>query len=159
MSFQLSAQLSSQLSLQLLFQQSFQSPYRLFQPSYQSSKSKNEQQHFSSNTFSSKSQKSEYDYKHKLSIIIKLYTNEKKYSEINDNFVFKINVFQNICNQTMLFVKTRLLTFSIMFKKMILNYYYNHIVNINHIFNYDQICNMIVIYFEKVEYKRIILNK
>ena len=82
-----------------------------------------------------------------------------KYSEINNNFVFKINVFQNICNRTMLFVKTRLLTFSIMFKKIILNYYYNHIINMNHIFSYDQICNMIMIYFEKIKYRRIILNK
>ena len=29
----------------------------------------------------------------------------------------------------------------------------------NYIFSYDQICNMIVIYFEKIEYRRIILNK
>ena len=117
MSFQLSVQLSSQLSFQLSFQQLFQSSYRSFQSPYQSSRSKNEQQHFSSNMFSSKLQRSEYDYEHKLSIIIKLYTNEKKYNEINDNFVFKINVFQNICNRAMLFVKTQLLTFSIMFKK------------------------------------------
>ena len=137
----------------------FQSSYWSSQSSYQSSKSKDKQQHFSSSTLSSKSQKSKYNYKHKLSIIIKLYTNEKKYNKINDNFVFKINVFQNICNWTMLFVKTRLLTFLIMFKKIILNYYYNHIINMNYIFNYDQICNMIVIYFEKIEYKRIILNK
>ena len=29
----------------------------------------------------------------------------------------------------------------------------------NYIFSYDQICNMIVIYFEKIEYRRIIWNK
>ena len=46
-----------------------------------------------------------------------------------------------------------------MFKGMALNYYYFHIVNVSHIFSYDQICNMIVIYFEEVEYRRIILNK
>ena len=59
----------------------------------------------------------------------------------------------------MLLVETRLLALPIMFKGMALDYYYSHIANMSHMLSYEQVCNMVVTYFEGVEYRRITLDK
>lgn len=88
-----------------------------------------------------------------------MYTSKSKYNEKNDNFIFKLIVFYNICIKANVSQKTKLKIFSIMLKNLTLNYYYLNINNKNALITFDEICLTIRFYFENAKYKRKILFK
>jgi hypothetical protein len=93
--------------------------------------------------------------------LIKLYTDEAKYNEKNDNFSFKLIMFNDMCDRIDVSLETKLKALSIMLKKLALNYYYENMTSKdkNYSITFDDVCVSIMSYFEDAEYKRSILNK
>ncbi len=89
----------------------------------------------------------------------KLYTNETKYSEDNDNFSFKLIMFNDMCDRIDVSSEAKLKALLTMLKKLALNYYYSNVINNKASLTFDDVCVSIMSYFEDAEYKRSILNK
>jgi negative regulator of genetic competence, sporulation and motility len=101
---------------------------------------------------------SEYD--RELIHLTKLYSDETKYSEENDNFSFKLIMFNDMCDRIDVSSETKLKAFSTMLKELALDYYYANVTSSkNASFTFDDVCISIMIYFEDAEYKKSILNK
>ncbi len=101
---------------------------------------------------------SEYD--RELVNLTKLYSDETKYSEENDNFSFKLIMFNNMCDQTDVSSETKLKAFSTMLKELVFDYYYANVISSkNASFTFDDVCISMMNSFEDAEYKRNILNK
>jgi hypothetical protein len=102
---------------------------------------------------------SEYD--RELINLTKLYSDETKYSEENDNFSFKLIMFDDMCDRVDVSSETKLKAFLIMLKELALNYYYANMTSKdkNHSITFDDVCVSMMNYFEDAEYKRDILNK
>jgi hypothetical protein len=99
-------------------------------------------------------------YERELVNLIKLYTDKAKYSEENDNFSFKLIMFNDMCDQVDVFFETKLKAFLTMLKRLAWNYYYANVTSSkNDSFTFDDVCISIMSYFESAEYKRSILNK
>ncbi len=157
--------------------QSFQSRFSKFYQSFQLSKqfykrsteyslfvsfSSLDSSRFFVSSFSSMNQSiksSEYD--RELINLTKLYSDETKYSEENDNFSFKLIMFNDMCDRVDVFSEIKLKAFFIMFKELALNYYYANMINRdkNRSIIFDDVCVSMMNYFEDAEYKRSILNK
>jgi negative regulator of genetic competence, sporulation and motility len=89
-----------------------------------------------------------------------LYTDEAKYSEKNDNFSFKLIMFNDMCDRVDVFFEIKMKAFSTMLKELALHYYYANVTSSkNASFTFDDVCISIMNYFEDAEYKRSILNK
>jgi hypothetical protein len=99
------------------------------------------------------------EYGRELVILAKLYSDEAKYSEENDNFSFKLIMFNDMCDRVDVSFKTKLKAFSIMLKRLVLNYYYANMTSKDHSITFDDVCVSMMNYFEDAEYKRDILNK
>ncbi len=100
------------------------------------------------------------DYDRELVNLIKLYTDEAKYSEKNDNFSFKLIMFNDMCDRVDVSLELKLKAFFTMLKRLALNYYYANVTSSkNDSFTFDDVCISIMSYFEDAEYKRSILNK
>ncbi len=99
------------------------------------------------------------DYDRELVNLVKLYTDKAKYSEENDNFSFKLIMFNDMCDRIDVFYETKLKALLIMLKRLALNYYYSNVINNKTSLTFDDVCVSIMSYFEDVEYKRSILNK
>lgn len=67
-------------------------------------------------------------YSRKLSNFVKIYSDNAKYSGYNNNFIFKLMIFHDICFKADISPKTKMKAFSIMFQGLTLDYYY---LNIN----------------------------
>jgi hypothetical protein len=99
-------------------------------------------------------------YDQELVNLTKLYSDETKYSEENDNFFFKLIMFNDMCDRIDVLFETKLKAFFTMLKKLALNYYYANVTNSkNASFTFDDVCIAMMNYFEDAEYKRSILNK
>jgi negative regulator of genetic competence, sporulation and motility len=100
-------------------------------------------------------------YDRELANLAKLYSDEAKYNEENDNFSFKLTMFNDMCDRVDVSSKAKLKAFFTMLKKLALNYYYANMTskNKNHSITFDDVCASMMNYFEDVEYKRSILNK
>ena len=98
------------------------------------------------------------DYGKKFVNLIKMYIDEVKYSEKNDNFTYKLTIFHDICGRAKISHEIKIKIFSIMLIENALNYYYSHINNENQI-TFDEICYIIRSNFETIEWKRRILFK
>jgi negative regulator of genetic competence, sporulation and motility len=101
------------------------------------------------------------DYDRELVNLAKLYSDEAKYSEENDNFSFKLIMFNDMCDSIDVSLETKLKALSTMLKKLALNYYYENMIskNKNHSITFENVCVSIMSYFEDAEYKKNILNK
>jgi negative regulator of genetic competence, sporulation and motility len=100
------------------------------------------------------------DYGRELVNLAKLYTDEAKYSEKNDNFSFKLIMFNDMCDRVDVSLEAKLKAFLTMLKRLALNYYYANVTSSkNDSFTFDDVCISIMSYFESAEYKRSILNK
>lgn len=64
-------------------------------------------------------------YRKKLLNLAKIYTNNTKYSNCNDSFIFKLAIFHNIYSKTDV-SKTKMKTFSIMLKNPALDNYFSN---------------------------------
>jgi negative regulator of genetic competence, sporulation and motility len=101
---------------------------------------------------------SEYD--RELINLTKLYSDETKYSEENDNFSFKLIMFNDMCDRIDVSSETKLKAFPTMLKELALDYYYANVTSSkNASFTLDDVCISMMNYFEDAEYKRSILNK
>jgi negative regulator of genetic competence, sporulation and motility len=98
-------------------------------------------------------------YGRKLTNLTKLYTDEAKYSEKNDNFSFKLIMFNDMCDRVDVSLETKLKAFLTMLKRLALNYYYANVTSSKTSFTFDDVCISMMNYFEDAEYKRNILNK
>ncbi len=101
------------------------------------------------------------DYDRELINLAKLYSDETKYSEENDNFSFKLIMFNDMCDRVNVSFEIKLKAFLTMLKELALNYYYANMTskNKNRSIIFDDVCASMMNYFEDVEYKRSILNK
>lgn len=99
------------------------------------------------------------DHGRKLSNLVKIYIDETKYSGYNNNFIFKLAIFYNICSKADVSLDTKMKIFPIILKDLALDYYYFNISISTVALNFDQVCNSIRNYFEGIEYKQSILSK
>jgi hypothetical protein len=98
-------------------------------------------------------------YSRELVNLAKLYTDKAKYSEKNDNFSFKLIMFNDMCDRIDVSSEAKLKALLTMLKKLALNYYYSNVINDKTSLTFDDVCVSIMSYFEDAEYKRSILNK
>ncbi len=80
-------------------------------------------------------------------------------NEENDNFSFKLTMFNDMCDRIDVSFETKLKAFLTMLKELALDYYYANIINNKNAFTFDDVCISIMSYFEDAEYKRNTLNK
>ncbi len=101
------------------------------------------------------------NYGRELINLAKLYSDEAKYSEENDNLSFKLIMFNDMCDRVDVSFETKLKAFSTMLKELALDYYYANMTskNKNRSIIFDDVCVSMMNYFEDAEYKRSILNK
>lgn len=59
--------------------------------------------------------------------LVKIYTNEVKYSSQNNSFIFKLAIFYDIYARAIVLLKAKMKAFSIILKKLVLDYYYSNI--------------------------------
>ena len=78
----------------------------------------------------------------------KLYKNDMKYSENNDNFAHKLNIFHHFCDKSDISYETRSKTFSSMLKNFVFDYYLTNVNMLKHV-SLNQFCIFICIHFEK----------
>ncbi len=103
--------------------------------------------------------KQKSDLERELFTLTKLYTNETKYSDENDNFSFKLIIFHDMYDRADIFHSIKLKVFLIMLKELTLDYYYEN-MTISIIFStFDEVCFQMKNYFEDAEYKRSLLFK
>ncbi len=104
--------------------------------------------------------KRESDFVQKLSILIKLYTNEAKYNDDNDSFLFKLITFHDMCDRVDVSHSIKLKACLTMVKELALNCYYSNMsTNVNAFATFNEVCFQMKSYFEDVEYKKSILFK
>ena len=68
-------------------------------------------------------------YGHKLSTLVKLYTDKQKYGGSVDSFDFKLTIFYDLCTKASITQGTYLDVFSTMLKDDALDYYYDSVNN------------------------------
>ncbi len=98
-------------------------------------------------------------YGRELANLAKLYSEKAKYSGKNDNFSFKLTMFNDMCDRVDVSFEAKLKAFSTMLKELALDYYYANVISSKNAFTFDDVCISIMSYFEDAEYKRSILNK
>ena len=76
-----------------------------------------------------------------LSNLAKIYTNDAKYSDRNNSFIFKLAIFHDICLRADVPLKTKIKTFLTMLKGLALDYYYSNISISAVPMNFHQVCN------------------
>jgi hypothetical protein len=89
----------------------------------------------SSSSMNQSIKSSEYD--RELVNLTKLYSDETKYSEENDNFSFKLTMFNDMCDRIDVSSKAKLKAFFIMLKRLALNYYYANMTSKDHSITFD----------------------
>ncbi len=99
------------------------------------------------------------DYRRELVNLVKLYSDDAKYDGENDNFSFKLIMFNNMCDRVDVCLEIKMKVFSIMLKNSPLNYYYLNMTSNDHSITFNDVCISMMNYFEDAEYKRSILNK
>ena len=57
-----------------------------------------------------------------------MYSDETKYNDENDSWNFKFIIFHDMCVKAEVFGTAKLMTFSIMFKNFVLDYYYSNVI-------------------------------
>jgi hypothetical protein len=98
-------------------------------------------------------------YGRELANLAKLYSDDAKYSGENDNFSFKLTMFNDMCDRADVPSEAKLKAFPTMLKGLALDYYYANVTSSKNAFTFDDVCTSIMSYFEGAEYKRSILNK
>jgi hypothetical protein len=103
------------------------------------------------------------DYDRELANLTKLYSDDAKYSEENDNFSFKLIIFHDMCARVDVSHSVKMKTFLIMLKDLALDFYYSNMsistLNRDILITFDEVCYSMSNYFESAEYKRSILTR
>jgi len=82
---------------------------------------------------------------------------KQKYSSENDNFEYKLNIFNNTCKQTDLSAEDKTDALSQMLKNLALDFFFSTLNNCN--LNFDQMCEAMIAHFEKEEYQQVMQVK
>ena len=88
-----------------------------------------------------------------------MYSDETKYNDENDSWNFKFIIFHDMCAKAEMLETAKLMTFSMMFKNLVLNYYHFNVTVWRSALNFVQTCVSINSYFENAEYKRNVMIK
>ena len=94
-----------------------------------------------------------------LANLAKLYTDENKYSGENDNFDFKLVIFNDLCNRADVPQAAMVKAYPTMLRGLALDHYYTNLRDIAQTLLFDQICDTTRNYFEGPEYRRGILGQ
>ncbi|POS82713.1 hypothetical protein EPUL_005350, partial [Erysiphe pulchra] len=87
----------------------------------------------------------------------KIYTEDMKYSGENDNFAYKLMIFNDNCSRAGVAPENFTKVFPTMLKGLAFDFYYANISSIPKTF--DDVCKLFQDYFEGEEYKRGVLEK
>ena len=85
-----------------------------------------------------------------------MYTEESKYSKKNDNFNYKLTIFNDFYNRVDIPQKVKIKGFLIILYGITLNFYYKDKATY---ITFNSICNAICNHFKGLEYKREVLIK
>ena len=91
--------------------------------------------------------------------LIKIYTEDNKYSKENNNFDFKLIIFHDFYNRTDMPQKAKVKAYPIILRGLTLNYHYTNLKNITLTLLFNQIYNTTRNYFKGIEYKYGILGR
>jgi hypothetical protein len=100
-------------------------------------------------------------YGKELANLAKMYTDESKYSGENDNFDYKLVIFNDMCSRVDIPDAIKARAYPTMLRSLALDHYYTTIKGAIQTYNlsFDQICESTRTYFEGSEYKRGILGR
>ena len=93
-------------------------------------------------------------YNKELANLAKLYTDESKYSNKNDNFDFKLTIFINLCQKANILKQEFSQAYSTILYGLALDHYYTNLKSNPLSVPFDKLCEAIRNYFEGLEYKR-----
>ena len=96
------------------------------------------------------------NYSRDLVTLAKMYIKESKYSKKDDNFNYKLMIFNDFYNRVGILQEVKIKGFLIMLHSITLNFYYGNKVTYT---TFNSICNTIYNYFKRLEYKHKILIK
>jgi hypothetical protein len=96
------------------------------------------------------------NYGRDLVTLVKIYTEESKYSREDDNFNRKLMIFNDLCNRVEILQAAKIKGFPIMLYGITLNFYYKNKATYT---TFNDIYNAIYNYFKGPEYKRRVLIK
>jgi hypothetical protein len=96
------------------------------------------------------------NYGRDLATLVKMYTEESKYSGEDDNFDRKLTIFNDLYNRIGIPQEVKIKGFPTMLRSITLNFYYGNKATYT---TFDSIYNAIRNYFKGLEYKRGILIK
>jgi len=85
-----------------------------------------------------------------------MYTEESKYSGEDDNFDYKLTIFNDLCDRVGIPQEAKIKGFPTMLYGITLNFYYENKATYT---TFNDICNAVRNYFKGPEYKRGILIK
>ena len=88
--------------------------------------------------------------------LAKIYTEESKYNKENNNFNYKLTIFNNLYNRVNILQEVKIKGFLIMLNGITLNFYYKNKATY---ITFNSICNTIYNYFKGLKYKHKILIK
>ena len=96
------------------------------------------------------------NYSRDLATLAKIYIEKSKYSKEDDNFNYKLIIFNNLYNRVSIPQEAKIKGFLTMLYGITVNFYYKHKVIY---ITFNSICNAIYNYFKGLEYKRGVLIK
>lgn len=99
------------------------------------------------------------DFSKELMNLAKIYTEENKYCGENDNFDFKLVVFNDLCSKANVPQEAKDKAYSMMLRGLALDHYYTNLKNTTQTPSFDQVCDATRCYFEGPEYRRSILGR
>ena len=96
------------------------------------------------------------NYSRDLVTLVKIYTEESKYSRKNNNFNYKLTIFNDLCNRVSILQEAKIKGFPTILCGITLNFYYKNKATYT---TFNSICNAVRNYFKGLEYKRRVLTK
>ena len=76
--------------------------------------------------------------------LTKVFIDEMKYEKLNDNFNYKITIFNNTCRRVEVFNEAKTLIFSIMLKDSALKYHYTKSNRTETIYIFEKMCQKMI---------------
>jgi hypothetical protein len=93
-------------------------------------------------------------------MVTKMYTDDLKYTSHNDNFDYKLAIFNNVCKRANFLDRLKATAFPVMLTSQALTHYFTNLTNATYQDPlFDQMCIATRNHFEGPEYKRSVLNQ
>jgi hypothetical protein len=91
--------------------------------------------------------------------LIRIYNNKSKYTGLNNNFDYKLDIFHNLCSQASVLKTAKAKAYLTILTSLALNHYYTNLCNVAQTFLFNQLYNVTQNYFKGPKHRRLILNK